>query len=445
MEKQGTVTTLALNNKLFPRIFGRVSLESKLLTRTIKTLKDVVDWGLCTGCGACYYACSAGHVALVNIEAVGIRPRFDSEACAGCTKCLSICPGHLVDGDLATRALAKETEACHEFGPALEIWEGYANDPQLRHSASSGGVLSALALYCLEREDMAFVLHSAMDDHEPWLNATVQSRTRSEILARTGSRYAPASPCDGLAAIEKSERQCVFIGKPCDTAAVGMLRHERPELDRNLGLVLSFFCAGTPSTRGTLDLLKAMSIDTGSVTRLRYRGEGWPGAFKILAQNGSRESSLSYEESWGKLSHYRPLRCHLCPDGLGRVADVSCGDAWESFNRNGDPGRSVVLVRTPRGREIVHRAMAANYVQLTLATPENVLAAQPNLLQKRRELFGRLAALRLFGVPVPTFRGFSLIRGWMRLSLLHRTRTFFGTAKRIIIRGLWRRRPLFVR
>jgi coenzyme F420 hydrogenase subunit beta len=349
-----------------------------------------------------------------------------------------------VDGDLAT-GVRKETEASHEFGPALEIWEGYATDGEIRYRGSSGGVLSALAVYCLEQEDMAFVLHSAMNDKQPWLNTTVQSRTRSEILARTGSRYAPASPCDGLAAVDASERPCVFIGKPCDTAAVGMLRQERPALDRNLGLVMSFFCAGTPSTKGTTDLLKVMRIDTASVTNVRYRGDGWPGTFKTLYENGSREQSLSYEDSWGRLSHYRPLRCQLCPDGLGRVADISCGDAWERFDKEGDPGRSLVIVRTPRGREIVRRAMAANYVQLTPATPESVLAAQPNLLQKRRELFGRLAGLRLFMTPVPTFRGFSLMRGWMCLPLSRKARTFLGTIKRIMIRGLWQRRPLFDR
>src|SRR5258708_32638695 len=101
---------------------------------------------------------------------------------------------------------------------------------------------------------MAFVLHSAMDDHEPWLNSTVQSRTRSEILARTGSRYAPASPCDGLSNIEESDGPCVFIGKPCDVAAVAMLRREQPRLAQKIRLVLKIFCAATPSTTSKIDL-----------------------------------------------------------------------------------------------------------------------------------------------------------------------------------------------
>jgi coenzyme F420 hydrogenase subunit beta len=409
------------------------------MARTIKTLKDVVDWGLCTGCGACSSACTDRSITLVNIESLGIRPRFDSASCASCTKCLSICPGYTVDAGLTTR-VQRQSEADHEFGPALEIWEGWSADPEIRYQASSGGILSALALYCLEREDMAFVLHASMDEKRPWQNITVQSRSRSDILARAGSRYAPASPCDRLDSIEQSDRPCVFIGKPCDTAAVGMLRAQRPILDRNLGLVLSFFCAGTPSTKGTLDLFESMQIDRGEITRVRYRGEGWPGSFKVSNGRQSPQKSLTYEESWGHLSHYRPLRCHLCPDGLGRVADISCGDAWGSFAANKDEGRSLVIVRTPRGREILHRAMAGNYVQLIPARPQVVLVAQNNLLQRRRELFGRLLAFRLFLVPVPNFSGFSLFRSWMQQPFLSKIRTLLGTVQRIITRRLWWRR-----
>lgn len=410
----------------------------------VKTLKDVVDWGLCTGCGACAYACSKGGISLVNVESVGIRPRFDSAGCAECTECLSICPGYYLDGDLETRRLRKQTEPDHEFGPALEIWEGYASDPEIRYQASSGGILSALSLYCLEREGMAFILHAGMDEARPWLNRTVQSRTRADVLARTGSRYAPASPCEGLEAIEQSDRPCVFIGKPCDAAAVAMLRRQRPELDQKLGLVLTFFCAGTPSTAGTLHLIESLEVSTQEVSAVRYRGQGWPGQFKVLSTNGTREKSLSYMESWGRLTAYRPLRCHLCPDGLGRLADISCGDAWENFNRKetGNLGLSIVLVRTRRGQEILHRALEAKYVDLRPAGPGAVLAAQPSLLQRRRELFGRLLAMRLLLVPIPKFIGFSLFRSWIQLPFLRKVRTVLGTIRRMVLRGQWRRQPL---
>lgn len=410
--------------------------------RQIRTIQDVVDWGLCTGCGACFYACPERAVSLVNIEAVGIRPRFHTAECAGCKECLTICPGYEVDADWATAEHAETTECDREIGYAVEIWEGYAADPEIRRQGSSGGLLSALALYCLEQEGMGFVLHTAMDETRPWTNKTVQSRNRGDILARTGSRYAPASPCDELRLIEQSTRPCVFIGKPCDTAAVAMLRRKRPVLDRNLGLVLTFFCAGTPSTKGTLDLMRSLNVSPDKVASVRYRGDGWPGQFRVVSANGDGEKSMSYMESWSRLSHDRAFRCQLCPDGLGRVADITCGDAWERFGNGQDIGRSVAVVRTRKGQEILHRAMAAKYVELQPVGATAIPAGQPSQINRNRELFGRLLTLRLMMIPVPKFTGFSLFRSWMRLPFLKRVRTILGTIRRLVLRGLWMRHPI---
>jgi coenzyme F420 hydrogenase subunit beta len=412
---------------------------------SINSLKDVVDWDLCTGCGACYYACSEGAVSLINIDTLGIRPQFNLSACAECTKCLSICPGYIVDANtnMPGESMPPRSEADHAFGTALEIWEGHASDSEIRYSASSGGLLTALALYCLEQEKMDFVLHTGVNDERPLENRTVKSRTRDELLMRTGSRYAPASPCEGLATIEESHGPCVFIGKPCDVAAVSMLRSERPALDRNLGLVLTFFCAGTPSTQGTRHLAESLTVPPDQINSVRYRGDGWPGRFTIIYDDERQEKSLSYAESWGKLTHYRSLRCNLCPDGLGRLGDISCGDAWENSTDNGNPGLSLVVVRTTRGRQILHAAIAANYVTLRPVTSDNVFAAQRSLLTRRTEIFGRLLSLKLFGIPLPQFSGFSLFRSWLRLPPDRKAKTIFGTAKRVIMRRLYIRRAAF--
>jgi coenzyme F420 hydrogenase subunit beta len=394
---------------------------------------------MCTGCGACFYACPKQGISLVNIEPIGIRPKFDLEACAGCQKCLEICPGATVDSLQETTPRRLENEGDHAYGAALEIWEGFAAAPSIRYRGSSGGVLTALAMYCLEREHMNFVLHTAMDEEKPWRNKTVISRTREELNSRTGSRYAPSSPCDGLSAIEHSDGPCVFIGKPCDTSAVEALRRQRPNLDRNLGLVLTFFCAGTPASQGTLDLARSLDIDTDSIDSIKYRGEGWPGLFSIIHEGRQKQHTLSYGDSWSYLTHYRSLRCNLCPDGLGRVADISCGDAWEQSFIDGNPGISIIIVRSARGQRILREAVAANYVKLLPAGPAQVFAAQSNLLRRRSELFGRLFALRFFGIPVPRYRGFSLLHSWSRLSWREKARTIFGTARRIITRKLYLR------
>jgi hypothetical protein len=46
---------------------------------------------------------------------------------------------------------------------------------------------------------------------------------------------------------------------------------------KKTALAIGFFCAGTPSTRGILELLKSNEIDPASISEFRYRGMGWPG------------------------------------------------------------------------------------------------------------------------------------------------------------------------
>ena len=145
------------------------------------------------------------------------------------------------------------------------------------------------------------------------------------------------------------------------------------------------------------------------------------------------------------MTSYRPLRCNLCPDGLGRIADISCGDAWESYGVLNDTGRSIVIPRTRRGQEIVQRAMAKKYIELIPLKAAAVSSAQGNLLTRRREIFGRIFAMKLLLIPTPRYVGFSLFRSWICLPLLEKARTVLGTLRRLVQQGLWRRRPLFER
>jgi coenzyme F420 hydrogenase subunit beta len=204
---------------------------------------------------------------------------------------------------------------------------------------------------------------------------------------------------------------------------------------------LTFFCAGTPSTEGTLNLLTSLNVAPTAVHKVRYRGRGWPGSFTVQYGDRGFEKSLSYVDSWGRLTPYRPLRCNLCPDGLGRTADISCGDAWERLDRENDIGRSIVLVRTERGRQILHRAIAAGCVELERVDHRAVFSAQPQLLQRRRELFGRLLGMQILGIPTPKFFGFSLIHCWIRQPLVVQLRSLVGTIRRSLQRGWWTRRP----
>ena len=47
------------------------------------------------------------------------------------------------------------------WGNIIELWEGYAADPEIRFKGSSGGLCAALSLFCIEKGQASGVLHIA--------------------------------------------------------------------------------------------------------------------------------------------------------------------------------------------------------------------------------------------------------------------------------------------
>ena len=413
----------------------------------IKILADVVDWRLCIGCGACAYICPDARVQLVDFFAEGIRPVVAAGDCRDCVLCLDVCPALHTDFELEatpTRSRpgnepAPDADVTKDWGQVLGVWEGHASDEEIRFKGSSGGILTAVAVYCVEQAGMHGVLHTGQDPADPIRNRTRLSRTRSEVLAVTGSRYSPASVCDGLGLVEGAPSPCAIIGRPAEIAAVRNAARLRPELDRNVGVILSFFCAESPSTRGTVELLENLGVDPASVRDLRYRGHGWPGHFApTRAGDAEPCRKMTYRQSWAFLQAYRPWSVQLWPDGSGELADISCGDPWYEAPDGKNPGFSLVVARTARGCEIIEAAMAAGYLSLKPAERWKLAKSQPGLLAKKGSIWGRRLAMRLFGLPIARFDGLDLWHCWKPLAVEEKLRTILGTIRRIITRRLYR-------
>ena len=408
-----------------------------------RRLEDVVHWRSCLGCGACAYICPEGRIQLVDFFSEGIRPVVkDSLSCSDCRQCLDVCPA--VQTDFARiPGAAPASSFCKEWGPVLEIWEGYATDPELRFKGSSGGALTAIGAYCLEMLGMSGVLHIAQDPDDPIRNRTRLSQTREELLFATGSRYSPASVCNGLGLVESAPASCAIIGKPSEIAAVRNAQKLNPGLNRNVGVMLSFFCAETPATRGTESLLRKMNVNPAAISDLRYRGNGWPGYFAPVKKGETEPCQrMTYRDSWAFLQAHRPWSVQLWPDGSGELADISCGDPWYEEPDGKNPGFSLVVVRTERGREIIEGAMAAGYLSLTRADNWKLEKSQSGLLAKKGAVWGRRLTMRIFGIPVTDLAGLDLFHCWMLLPFEQKMKSIVGTLKRVVARKLYRRLKL---
>lgn len=416
----------------------------------VTSLRQVVEYQLCCGCGLCAYL-DAENIVMADVPAFGRRPRFTEagEYSKNCQFALNLCPGTAMSrASEIWQRQGVTGSLLREWGPILDIWEGHAADPEIRFKGSSGGVLSAISLYCLEHEDMHGVLHTAADKITPYLNTTVMSRNRGEILAAAGSRYSPASPCEGLHEVESAPAPCVFIGKPCDVAALQKVRQLKPDLDAKAGLVMACFCAGTPSTNGTLEMLRQMDVESPSeLIGLRYRGCGWPGKTTAIQSGSLACRELTYRQSWGDiLQKYRQWRCYICADHTGESADISTGDPWYREIEEGADGRSLILARTLTGQRIIERAISTGYLVAEKASAGLLPASQKNLLKARARLWGQMVALKLLRVPRPAYQGFQCFSSWRtHLTYREKVQSILGTVRRIYSKNLKQRIALPLR
>lgn len=387
----------------------------------------VVARDACSGCGLCTRLDSGITMALDDRGY--LRPSYTGPSAAidDAERVFDrSCPGVVVRAGRTPAGGTRDPL----LGAHVGAWQAWANDEEIRHAGSSGGALTALNTWLLSAGRATTLTGAAVDQRAPRRTVPVTIMTRAEALAAAGSRYAPVAALDNPAVLTAE----AVTGKPCEIAA---FRQASPALrGDDEPLLLSFFCAGTPSQRATDTLLEELGVTADDeVDSLRYRGNGWPGRF--LARSGDREVSADYDESWGKtLGPTTQWRCKICPDGVGESADVVCADSWETDER-GYPtftegaGISALIARTARGREAVLAAADAGIITIRPLPLEHLVAAQPLQVSRRRFLFARLLGSRLAGRGTPTYRGFGLLSLTIR-SPRQAVRMLRGTYRRVV-------------
>lgn len=402
------------------------------------SLQDIIQNRLCSGCGACA-AMAPNAITMDETDDENRRPNIKKIIEKNLEQAIvKACPGASSGGS------DMSSDVTQAWGPVFEVWEGYAADESIRYQGSSGGGVTALSLFALEALSYSGVLHVKARKDQPTLNEAALSTNRLELLEGAGSRYAPASVCDRLDLVASAPDKCVFVGKPCDVAgAVAVAAHD-PKIAKNIGLTISIFCAGTPSHNGTKALLTALAPKRkASLTALKYRGNGWPGDMEATWQDEAGDvqtKSTSYADGWGNiLQKYRQWRCHTCADHTGESADISVGDPWQTPPDGVAHGKSLIVVRTERGREIMRRAMAEGYIVAVPRSPKILFDAQPNLFVTKGAVWARSIVSGILGRGAPSLRRDSFAC-WLQLPLKTKMQSIAGTAKRIFTKKLYRRK-----
>src|ERR1700739_2077739 len=186
--------------------FGSVSaVYAAPMPRSLR-LDEIVQSGLCIGCGLCESVAGRGRVELVATADGRERPFVRQPLDASTLRAINaVCPGTRIEGaDLAR--LAPGTPVDPIWGPIVRAVRGHAGDPAVRHRASSGGALSALAQFLLDSGRVELVVHVAAARRAPMRSERHLSFDHLGVLEACGSRYGPAAPLREFATLLEGGR-----------------------------------------------------------------------------------------------------------------------------------------------------------------------------------------------------------------------------------------------
>jgi coenzyme F420 hydrogenase subunit beta len=370
--------------------------------------EEVVEKGLCLGCGTCAGVCPTRAIKMKASDGL-FMPEVSREVCNECQLCSKSCPGGSVDfGVLKQRIFSRKLEHS-SVGNYSNIFTGYSNDDQIRFDSSSGGILTQLLIFALENKMIDGAIVTRMRKDNPLEPESFIARTREEIVDASGSKYCPVATNACLDQVLKEDGRFAIVGLPCHLHGVRKAEALLRPLEKRIVLHFGLLCSHTVDFAGTYFLLKKLGIEKDEVSRISYRGGGWPGSMSIKKRNAS-EVRLplvgSWHAYWPLFSSFffTPMRCTMCPDQAAELADISFGDAWLPELKQEKRGVSIIISRTDIGQNLIDRAVSAKAITLNPVNVDKVLKSQfVNMKFKKDDLRFRLSLMRLRGKETPIF------------------------------------------
>ena len=325
-----------------------------------------------------------------------------------------VCPSLRIEG--LPEAIGQQ--ASHHdvvWGPYEEMSLGYANNSAIRRQASTAGMLTMMAIYMLDKGLVDGVLHVRASDSRDITDNTPAnfgiatiSRSADEVIQASGSRYGPTATLVNIEDVLASDEVFALVAKPCDLNALRNLAHHDRRVDERIGYWLTMLCGGFQPDEAFRSFIAENGFDEAGLAGVRYRGYGCPGPTSLHYDDGTHHQ-FHYLDFWGEDESQwsMPLRCKICPDGIGEAADFVAGDAWDGASPDRhesetDLGFNSVITRTAKGAALYEAAIKEGYViRSEIVDVDYMSSVQPHQVTKKRAGQARIEGLRKAGSTAP--------------------------------------------
>ncbi|HZW40184.1 MAG TPA: Coenzyme F420 hydrogenase/dehydrogenase, beta subunit C-terminal domain [Ignavibacteriaceae bacterium] len=388
----------------------------------MENINDVVKAGLCIGCGICTYFDPPGKMVFnkkldqkIPINNISHNEKFVFE----------ICPGKGYNILEESKSLFNEAKYDLELGYIYNHYAACSTDKELLKNASSGGLMSAIAIYLLENKIVDRVLTTQFKFDSGVNTDCILAKDKADILKSQGSKYCPVDLSKAINEIKNNKYNVAIIGTPCQLAGIRNIQRLDKEFSRKVIFTIGNFCGGIKTFKNINLLAKRNGINPNDIDYFRFRGNGQPGSMLIKEISG-KQVEIPYPNYVGLNGLSKHLRCHLCIDATGELADFSCGDAWlDKFLKHINPW-SVLITRNKKADDIIKRMIDTDLiVTLPISTEEIKKSQHENITSKKVRQKSRFYLYKTFGFRLPNFDGGyydNNIRIWIEIKVFTKHR-----------------------
>lgn len=341
-------------------------------------MNTVCEKNKCTGCMVCAETCPKKAIKIEDtLEAYNAVIRDD--LCIDCKACTRMCQN--ADADII-------------FRKTISWCQGWSRDAEKRKKASSGGAAYELSKVIIERGGSVF---GCLFSKGEFVFDEVD--TVRDLGKFSGSKYVKSNPENIYKKISKklqSGREVLFIGLPCQVAALKCFTGERDNL-----YTVDLICHGTPSPKILNRFFEQYGYKLHDLEDIQFRIKKQ----HPITEENYKTFTPEYVRDPYMIAFLNGLiyteNCYSCKYARReRVSDITIGDSWQSdlSDESRKKGISLLLAQTQKGAELIHKAdLETVPVDLEKATAANHQLQHPSIEPEgRRDFFTSLKAGKKF-------------------------------------------------
>lgn len=384
-----------------------------------ENIYDVIRHDLCNRCGSCV-GLSAGKI--IFNDRTGsylpvIREPLDNE-----TSHLvwEACSGKGFDFPEQRVSVFGDPEGHPLIGHYEKMYIGFSKNPEIRSNGASGGILSAILIWLLEKKMIDGAVVLGMSEDEPWLAKPFIATSKKDILSAAQSKYIISPVNEILPEIGKFKGVLAYVGLPGQVHSIRLLQQMDHPSVRNIRYIFGPFYGNTLHFSSVKSFLHSFGVKEHTLIRkLYFRYGEWPGKMRVELKDGRIFEMPKFHANY-LIPFHIMKNSLLCTDLTNEYTDISGGDAWAPDYEERGKGFSMVISRSEAGDDIIQKMLLEGRLEMSSISEQEAVEMHSHGYDlKKRGAFIRMRFRRLLGKPNPDYgyqyKGFPLSRYLMEI------------------------------